>query len=186
MSKEMSKERRRYPRAAVELNLTVETPGGPWHGKTLNLSPVGVKVAPLRQPLLLPTGTSVQIRFPTLDRANPFSLAASVVRADADGIAFSFDKVGAQEFKRIKSLVDSDMQREWQELLQQIEARHAPVVVSPGGDRSELDRWQALLARLGYDSVQLPSDGTLTRQWRDFLTRLETQAGEKTTKQPPR
>ncbi len=184
----MSKERRRYPRAAVEFNLTVETPGGPWHGKTMNLSPVGVKVAPLRQPLLLPTGTSVQIRFPTHDRANPFSLAASVVRADSDGIAFSFDKVGAQEFKRIKSLVDSNLQREWQELLQQIEAQHSPVasVVSPGGDRSELDRWQTLLDRLGYDSVQLPSDGTLTRQWRDFLTRLEAQAGDKATKKPSR
>jgi len=184
----MSKERRRYPRAAVEFNLTVETPGGPWQGKTMNLSPVGVKVAPLRQPLLLPAGTSVQIRFPTHDRANPFSLAASVVRADDNGIAFSFDNVGAQEFKRIKSLVDTDMQREWQELLQKIEAQHAPVasVVTPGADNSELDRWQALLARLGYDSLQLPSDGTLTRQWRDFLTRLETQAGDKATKQPTR
>jgi hypothetical protein len=172
----------------VEFNLTVETPGGPWHGKTMNLSPVGVKVAPLRQPLLLPTGTSVQIRFPTHDRANPFSLAASVVRADNDGIAFSFDNVGAHEFKRIKSLVDTDMQREWQELLQKIEEQHAPVpsVVTPGADNSELDRWQALLARLGYDSLQLPSDGTLTRQWRDFLTRLETQADEKATKQPRR
>lgn len=183
----MSKERRRYPRAAVEFNLTIETPGGPWHGKTMNLSPVGVKVAPLTQPLLLPTGTSVQIQFPTPDRGNPFSLAASVVRADPDGIAFSFDNVGAQEFKRIKSLVDSSLQKEWQELLQQIEAEApAASVVSRGGDRSELRRWQALLDRLGFDSVQLPSDGTLTRQWRDFLNRLESQAGNKPTKQPSR
>ena len=184
----MSKERRRYPRAAVEFNLTVETPGGPWHGKTLNLSPVGVKVAPLRQPLLIPPGTSVQIRFPTLGRANPFSLPATVQRADPDGIAFRFSEIGAQEFRRLKGFVDSDLQREWQELLQQIEAQHSPVasVVSQGGDRSELDRWQVLLDRLGFDCVQLPADGTLTRQWRDFLNRLETQAGDKPTKQPPR
>ena len=180
----MSKERRRYPRAAVEFNLTIETPGGPWHGKTMNLSPVGVKVAPLRQPLLLSPGTSVQIRFPTHDRTNPFSLAASVVRADSDGIAFSFDNVGANEFKRIKSLVDPDMQREWQELLQKIEEQHAPVAseAGPGDGPTELDRWRALLDRLGFDSVQLPSDGTLTRQWREFLTRLETQGGDKSTK----
>jgi len=184
----VSKERRRYPRAAVELNLTVETPGGPWHGKTLNLSPVGVKVAPLRQPLLLPLGTGVQIRFPTHDRSNPFSLPASVVRADPDGIAFQFGDVGAQEFKRIKSLVDSNLQQEWQELLQQLEAQQSPVAsaVNQGGDRSELDRWQALLDRLGFDSIQLPNDGTLTRQWRDFLNRLEAQASDKPTKQPLR
>ncbi len=183
----MSKERRRYPRAAVEFNLTVETPGGSWQGKTMNLSPVGVKVAPLRQPLLLPAGTSVQIRFPTHDRGNPFSLPASVVRADPDGIAFKFGDVGAQEFKRIKSLVDSNLQQEWADLLQQLEAQSPPATVRRlGGDPSELERWQALLARLGYDSLQLPSDGTLTRQWRDFLTRLETQAGDKATKQPTR
>ena len=154
----------------------------------MNLSPVGVKVAPLRHPLLLPPGASVQIRFPTHDRANPFSLPATVVRADPDGIAFRFGDVGAQEFKRIKSLVDSNLQREWQDLLQQIEAQHSPAasVVSRGGDSSELERWQVLLDRLGFDSVQLPADGTLTRQWRDFLNRLETQAGDKPTKQPPR
>jgi hypothetical protein len=184
----MIKERRKYPRAGIEFNITVETPAGPWQGKAMNLSPVGVKVAPLRNPLLLPLGTSVQIRFPTHDVGNPFSLPASVVRADPDGIAFSFDNVGAQEFRRLKSLVDSDLQREWQELLQQIEAQNSPVVSpgSRGGDSSELDRWQALLDRLGFDSVQLPSDGTLTRQWRDFLDRLEAQASDKPTKQPPR
>ncbi|MBI3031661.1 MAG: PilZ domain-containing protein [Candidatus Rokubacteria bacterium] len=185
----MTKERRRYPRAAVEFNITVETPAGPWQGRTMNLSPVGIKVAPLRHPLLLPVGTSVQIRFPTHDREHPFSLQADVVRADSDGIAFRFGSVGAQEFKRLKSLVDSNLQREWQELLQQIEARHAPAAGASSlvdSDRSELDRWQALLDRLGFDSLQLPSDGVLTGQWRDFLKRLEAQADEKPTKQSPR
>lgn len=185
----MAKERRRYPRAGIELNITVETPGGPWQGRTMNLSPVGVKVAPLRHPLLLPLGTSVRIRFPTRDRELPLSLPATAQRADPDGIAFRFGDLGAQEFKRIKSLVDSDLQREWEEMLRQIEARHSPAGSggSPGGnDRSELDRWQALLDRLGFDSVQLPNDGTLTRQWRDFLNRLEGQAAEKKPKQPPR
>lgn len=185
----MVKERRRYPRAGIEFNITVETPGGPWQGRTMNLSPVGIKIAPLRHPLLLPVGTGVQVRFPTHDREHPFSLQATVHRTDPDGIAFSFDNVGAQEFKRLKSLVDSNLQQEWQELLQQIEVRHSPVASGgslAGGDRSELDRWQALLDRLGFDSLQLPSDGVLTGQWRDFLKRLEAQAGEKATKQPPR
>jgi len=185
----MSKEKRRYPRAAVEFNLTVETPDGPWQGRTMNLSPVGTKIAPLRDPLRLPPGTGVQIRFPTHNGEHPFSLPASVVRTDPDGIAFSFGNVGAQEFKRLKSLVDSNLQREWQELLQQIEVRQSPAASGGrpgGGDRSELERWRALLDRLGFDSVQLPSDGTLTRQWRDFLDRLETQTGDKPAKQPPR
>lgn len=183
----MVKERRRYPRAGIEFNITVETPGGPWQGRTMNLSPVGIKVAPL--PLLLPLGTSVQIRFPTHDREHPFSLPATVHRADPDGIAFSFGNVGAQEFKRLKSLVDSNLQREWQELLQQIEVRQSPAASGgrPGGsDRSELERWQALLDRLGFDSLQLPSDSVLTGQWRDFLKRLEAEKAEKERKQQPR
>lgn len=183
----MAKERRRYPRAGIEFNITVETPGGPWQGRTLNLSPVGIKIAPLRHPLLLPVGASVQIRFPAHDRGHPFSLPAIVHRADPDGIAFSFANVGAHEFKRLKSLVDSNLQREWQELLQQIEAQSPTATVrSPGSDRSEMERWQALLDRLGFDSLQLPTDGVLTGQWRDFLKRLEAQAAEKPAKQPPR
>ena len=185
----MTKERRQYPRAGIEFNIAVETTGAPWVGRTMNLSPVGIKVAPIRQPLLLPQGTNVQIRFPTLDREPGFSLPATVQRADPDGIAFSFGNLEAPQFKRLKSLVDSDMQREWQELLQQIEGWHSPAASggSPGdGDRSELDRWQALLNRLGFDSLQLPSDGMLTGQWRDFLNRLEAEAAEKTRKQQPR
>ena len=183
----MGNERRRYPRAPVEFNIAVDTPAGPWNGKTLNLSPVGIKIAPLRQPLLLPLGTSVQIRFPTLGRANPFSLPATVQRADPDGVAFKFGELGAQEFRRLKGFVDSNLQQEWQEVLEQIEAQSPPAsAVAQSRDRTELERWQALLDRLGFDSVQLPSDGTLTRQWRDFLNRLETQAGDKSTKQASR
>ena len=185
----MGKERRRYPRAGIEFNITVETPGGPWQGKTVNLSPVGVKVAPLRQPLLLPVGTSVQIKFPTHDRELPLSLPGSVVRADPDGIAFSFDGLETQQFKRLKSFVDSNLQREWQELLQQMEGQLSPTAAgdkSGGSDESEIARWGALLRRLGFDSLQLPSDGTLTRQWRDFLDRLEAEQAEKPKTQPPR
>ncbi len=184
----MAKERRRYPRASIEFNITVETPGGPWQGRTKNLSPVGIKVAPLRHPLLLPLGTSVQVRFPTRDKELPFSLPASVQRADPDGIAFSFGALEAAQFKRLKSLVDADMQREWQELLQQIEAQHAPAGsgIHRAGDNAELERWQGLLIRLGFDSLQLPSDGTLSGQWREFLKRLEGHAADKPTKQPPR
>jgi hypothetical protein len=151
----------------------------------MNLSPVGIKIAPL--PVLLLLGTSVQIRFPTRDRELPLSLPATVHRTDPDGIAFSFGNVGAQEFKRLKSLVDSNLQQEWQELLQQIEAQSpAATVRSLGGDRSELERWQALLDRLGFDSLQLPSEGVLTGQWRDFLERLEAEGAEKERKRSPR
>ncbi len=185
----MAKERRQYPRAGVEFNITVDTPGRPWQGRTMNLSPVGIKVAPLRNPLLLPLGTSVQIRFPPRDRELPFSLPATVQRVDPDGIAFGFGNLAAQEFKRLKSLVDSDLQREWQELLQEIEGQHAPAAAggrSGDNDPSELDRWQALLNRLGFDNLQLPTEGVLTGQWRDFLNRLEAERAEKARKQEPR
>ena len=42
-----------------------------------------------------------------------------------------------------------------------------------GDDGSENAHWQALLKRLGFEALQLPSDGTLAGQWREFLKQLE-------------
>lgn len=42
-------------------------------------------------------------------------------------------------------------------------------------DVAELERLKALLHRRGLGSLQLPPDGTLARQWREFLRRLEAE-----------
>ena len=101
----------------------------------------------------------------------------------------------SEQFQRLKVLVDSLQRQEWQEVLHQLRAggRLESLAGSPGGtlardaeqakssdpsgitgkDRSELERWQDLLHRLGLEGVQLPSDGTLIQQWREFLRRAE-------------
>ena len=40
-------------------------------------------------------------------------------------------------------------------------------------DGSAHVRWQALLKRLGLETLQLPSDGTLAGQWKEFLEQFE-------------
>lgn len=42
-----------------------------------------------------------------------------------------------------------------------------------GDDGSEHTRWHALLKRLGLETLQLPSDGTLAGQWKEFLEQFE-------------
>ena len=42
-----------------------------------------------------------------------------------------------------------------------------------GDDRSKNAHWLALLKRLGLESLQLPSDGRLAGQWKEFLEQFE-------------
>jgi len=42
-----------------------------------------------------------------------------------------------------------------------------------GAGGSEHAHWQALLKRLGLETLQLPSDGTLAGQWKEFLEQFE-------------
>ncbi len=116
----MGKDRRRYPRAVGELDVTVEAGGRQWKTKTVDLSPYGVKVAPPATSVKLPPGTSVQLRLSPHDQDPPLSLTASVARTDADGVALRFDSLEDQQFQRLKSIVDSLLMREWHEVLDQI------------------------------------------------------------------
>ena len=102
----MSPDRRRHPRAGVELDATVEATSSVWRGRTLNLSPYGAKIASPAMSVNLPRGTSVKIRFPLPDQ-DPLSLIANVERMDPDGMALSFNGLGDQNFQRLKELVDS-------------------------------------------------------------------------------
>ena len=56
-----------------------------WPGKTLNLSPYGVKVT-FEQPVKLLPETKIRLQLVLPDQGPPLSLTASVVRSDDDGI----------------------------------------------------------------------------------------------------
>ena len=128
----MAHDRRRYPRATVGLDVTLEAGSSQWHAKTLNLSPYGVKVASVAQSQPLRPGSSVQLRIPLLDQDAPLSFPASVVRTDPDGVALQFESPGDSEFRQIKALVDSLLQQEWQAVLHEIGGAHAlPAPTAP-------------------------------------------------------
>ena len=103
----MGRDRRRYSRVGVELNVALEGAGSHWLAKTVDLSPYGVKVALPATSASLTTGTRVELKLAVPDQNSALSLGASVVRTDPDGIALNFIALGAQRFARLKGLVDS-------------------------------------------------------------------------------
>ena len=103
----MGKDRRRYPRVGLELDVSLETSGIRWQGKTVVLSPYGAKVALPPHPVTLPPGRSVEARLALPGGDSPLSLMAQVLRVDPDGIALNFLTQGAPACERIKDLVDS-------------------------------------------------------------------------------
>lgn len=101
------RDRRRYPRIIVTLDVTLEAGGSQWQGKTLDLSPYGVKVTSPATPLKLPRGSRVQLQLTLPDSAPPLSLTASLVRTDPDGLALNFVNIGSGSLARLKEFVDS-------------------------------------------------------------------------------
>ena len=98
--------RRRYPRVGVALDVTVEAANRRWQGKTVDLSPYGVKVALPTDAAKLARGASLQLSVDLRDGDIPLSLTASIVRADRNGIAFNFADLQDQQFERLKAFVD--------------------------------------------------------------------------------
>lgn len=88
------------------LDATVEAAGGRWQGKTLDLSPSGVKVALPANAAQLSRGAMLQLRIDLPDGDAPLSLTASVVRADRNGIALNFAELQDHHFRRLKAFVD--------------------------------------------------------------------------------
>jgi hypothetical protein len=106
----MGRDRRRYPRVGVGLDITVDAAGGQWQAKTVDLSPHGVKIAMPATSSGLRPGTKVQLQLAVSDQKPALSLTASVVRSDPDGIALDFINPGALCFARLKEFVDSLLQ----------------------------------------------------------------------------
>lgn len=182
----MGQDRRRYPRAKVGLDVTLEAAGSQWEGKTVDLSPYGVKVTTLAESVNLLPGTSIQVWLSPGGQAPPLSLGATVIRTDSDGVALNFDGLPDQQFQRLKELVGSFLVREWKRMISQLQGGE-PLDAGAGvsnepllepqessgtrGADSERDAWQAVLNRAGLD-VQLPDTGSLSYPWLEFLKRL--------------
>ncbi len=100
----MGRDRRRYPRVGVAMDVSVEAAGIQWQRKTVDLSPYGVKVA---MPVTLRPETGVKVRLSLPDGGSPLSLAGRVVRTDPDGLAICFVDLRALTFARLKEFVDA-------------------------------------------------------------------------------
>ena len=84
----------------------MKTAGMVWPGRTLNLSPYGVKVAFDEALRFLPE-TNIRLQLALPDHGSPLALTASVVRLDDDGIALNFVDPEENTFRRLKAFVDS-------------------------------------------------------------------------------
>lgn len=149
----MVQDRRRYARADLALDVTVEAPGSHWKGTTLKLSPYGVKVTSPAPPAPLPTGTSVQVWLHLGVRTPSLRLPASVVRTDPDSLALSFGRLSVEQSQRLRSLIDSLLLREWQESL-----NHDQVVSPAGGGTKGL--WARVHNFIGLIGLRRSTQGS--------------------------
>lgn len=92
-------ERRRSPRIRVSFPVRVRADdGSEWHVAAYDLSPFGVRVA---GGLTAATGSTALVALALPDGEPPLLLPSVLLRAGADGYAFSFTSVGATETRRL-------------------------------------------------------------------------------------
>jgi len=149
----MGQDQRRYPRARIGLDVSVEAAGCQWQGKAIDLSPYGVKVTSPTPSVHVAPSMRVGLQLAPPDEGLPLSLLGTVVRVDSDGIALNFDPLADCEFQRLKNLVGAFLLREWQEVLTQPETgqpqnARGGMSNEPPEDSSAISRWQGLLDRL--------------------------------------
>ena len=103
----MGRDRRRYARAGVALDFSVRAEERQWQGKTIDLSPYGVKIELPPQSMTLSPGWQVELRLDLPGGSSSLSLKGRVARTATDGIALSFVDLPALAFARLKELVDA-------------------------------------------------------------------------------
>ena len=108
----MEEDGRRHSRASVNLHVEVEAARNRWSGRTIDLSPYGVKVAARGSLAMLPPGAPAQVQLTLGDREAPLSLPAKVVGADADGVNLNFESPDKRQLQRLKSFVDAVLQQD--------------------------------------------------------------------------
>jgi CheY-like chemotaxis protein len=97
--------RRRYPRVALSLDVGVEREGIPWGcGVTTDLSPFGMRMSV--PPGQLQPGELVRITFQPPDGQPPISVLSLIVRRETRVAAANFIDLIADDFRRLRSLVD--------------------------------------------------------------------------------
>ena len=98
---------RRFPRAAVEWDVTLETPGRrAQKAKLSGLNPFGAKLHPRAKNPSPPEGTTLQLHFAPPDGEPPMLIKGLVWRIDRDGQAIVFINLSGSDFIRLKKLVN--------------------------------------------------------------------------------
>lgn len=199
----MAETRLRYPRLGVALDVTVEAGETQLRGRIVDLSPDAVKVRWPWEPARLQPGTDVRLRFALPDREFPFWVTASVARTSPESTILWFVDLEDQQFQRLKDLVDSLLQREWQQVLDEVvtltpsgegqvkQEETSATSPEPVGEAARVTpeaeatsaSSQELLAQAGLSNLRLPSSGVLSRQWKEFLDGLEAKGSP--TDAPP-
>jgi len=190
----MAGTRTRYPRLSVALDVIVEAGATQWRGRIVNLSPDAVKVRWRAESAQLQPGTDVRLKFALPDREFPFWVTASVARTSPESTVLWFVDLEDQQFQRLKALVDSLLQREWQQVLDEIVALTPPgegqaMPQGTSASRPEPVEEEArvtpeeegnsglreLLARTAISRLRFPRSGVLSTQWKEFLSGLGPQ-----------
>ena len=101
-------DRRRSPRVAVALDVTLENErGSQWTGEMISLGPFGVKVRVEAEESGLSEGSVLRLQFSPPDGKfpTPMSVKGMVWRTDPDGLVIVFLDLNAHASLRMKSLV---------------------------------------------------------------------------------
>lgn len=101
------KERRRVPRADAELDIRfdAEKPYD-WRGKTINLSPYGVRVALPASAIRPSEGTSVKLELSAPPDPLPLSIKGMVWRREPKSTILIFVELGREQIERLRNLVE--------------------------------------------------------------------------------
>ncbi|MBI3031066.1 MAG: PilZ domain-containing protein [Candidatus Rokubacteria bacterium] len=102
----MGRDRRRYPRVGVALDISVEVAGRRWDAKTVDLSPYGVKVALPASAIRPSEGTSVNLQLTVPDSADPLSIKSMVWRREPKSTILIFVELHREQLERLKGLVE--------------------------------------------------------------------------------
>lgn len=98
----MKRDQQQHPLLPHALDITIESPGGHWSGKTIDLNPSWAKVTLAGNSVPLPLKTIVQLRIAMPDGDPPLSLPARVMETDPNGVSLSLFNLKEQQVQRLK------------------------------------------------------------------------------------
>ena len=102
----MGRDRRRYPRVGVALDISIEAAGRRWDAKTVDLSPYGVKVALPASAIRPSEGTSIKLLLSAPPSAETLSMKGMVWRREPKSMVLIFVELGREQLERLKDLVE--------------------------------------------------------------------------------